>query len=489
MQTWKRILSCLAACCLTLSLLGGLTRLTQKKDSYAKHAEFFEDSAACDVFLVGSSRMMNGVFPMELWEHTGIASYNWAQAGHPPPAYYWVMRMALEYKQPRLAVIDCYGMHFDAKTTGVFALMHISMDSFPLSPLKIRAVRDLMDDPSMGEEFNEGERRSAFNLLWTFPVFHARWNQLTENDFRPQKNYTRGAIANNGLFPGEFVRDESQQGKAFETVGAEYLRRAIEECQSRGIDVLMTFIPLFADADQQAAAEYAGKIAAEYGVDYLNFFDLDVVNYRIDFADSAGHLNSAGARKITAFLGDYIREHYDLPDHRGEEAYAGWDRDHALYTEKKNEALRGSEDLYQYLMLLERDALDAAFIVNDPSFFQDPMIRELLDALGLEKLPENAGPTLLLIRNGGQAAAALSPFPVEGEVVESAAGTVVNNGDALLLDGSFSIPLPETDASLSAVILRSGTCVDRVQFRFGLDSVSGFLAMADVSHMPLSPAE
>ena len=41
MQTRKRILSCLAALCLTVLLLGGLTWLTQKKDSYAKHAEFF----------------------------------------------------------------------------------------------------------------------------------------------------------------------------------------------------------------------------------------------------------------------------------------------------------------------------------------------------------------------------------------------------------------------------------------------------------------
>ena len=302
MQTWKRILSCLAALCLTVLLLGGLTWLTQKKDSYAKHAEFFEQDADYDVFFVGSSRPMNGIFPMELWENYGIVSYNWAQAGHPPPAYYWVMRLALDYKQPKLMVIDCYGMHFDAKTTGVFGLMHISMDSFPLSLTKIRAVRDMLDDPSMTEEYNEGERRSAFNLLWTFPVFHSRWNQLTQEDYRPIRNYTRGAIANGDIFGGEFVRDDSEKGRVFDTVGVEYLRRAIEECQSRGIEVLVTFLPLFGDAEQQAAAEYAGQIAAEYGADYINFFDLDLVNYHVDFADSAGHLNTAGASRNTSAI-------------------------------------------------------------------------------------------------------------------------------------------------------------------------------------------
>ena len=412
MQTWKRILSCLIALCLTLSLLWGLTWLTQKKDSYAKHAEFFEQKADYDVFFVGSSRMMNGVFPMELWERRGIVSYNWAQAGHPTPAYYWIMRLALDYKQPKLMVIDCYGMQMDVKTTAVFGLMHISMDSFPLSLNKIRAAYDMLDDPYIDvEEYSEGERRSAFNLLWTFPVFHSRWDQLTEEDFRPQKNMTRGAIANNEMFWGEFVPDDSEKGKVTETIGMDYLRRAVEECQSRGIDVLLTYIPLFADAKQQACADYAGKIAEEYGVDYLNFFDMDVANYHVDFADSAGHLNTAGARKITDYIGAYIAERYGIPDRRGEAAYENWERDHAVYVQKKNDTLKACEDLRQYLMLLTRDSVDILLRVRDPSLYRDPTVSELLAGLGLTEMPEDA--ELLLIRNGGESAAVLKQLPAE----------------------------------------------------------------------------
>ena len=478
MQTWKRVLSCFAALCLTLGLLGGLTRLTQKKDSYAKHAEFFEQDAPYDVFFVGSSRMMNGVFPMELWEDHGIVSYNWAQAGHPPPAYYWVMRLALDYKQPKLMVIDCYGMHFDAKTTAVFGLMHISLDSFPLSLNKIRAVRDLMDDPSMTEEYNEGERRSAFNLLWTFPVFHSRWAQLTEEDFRPQKNLTRGAIANGDMYGTDFVRDDSERGRVFDTVGVQYLRRAVEECQSRGIEVLMTFIPLFADAEQQAAARCAGEIAAEYGVDYLNFFDLDVVNYHVDFADTAGHLNTAGARKITQYIGDYITERYGIPDRRGEAAYENWERDHALYTEKKNEELRAQEDLYHYLMLLTRDAADAALLVNDGSLFRDPVAAELLAGLGLKigELSDNT--KLILIKNGGESAAALTELPAVGETVSTPAGTVT--GGETLLWGGMPIAAGGTD-DLHITVLRDGIEIDSVGFDYVLDPDSGRITLQDTS--------
>ena len=469
MQTWKRILSCIAALCLTAGLLGALTWLTQKKDSYAKHAEFFEQDADYDVFFVGSSRMMNGVFPMELWNDHGIVSYNWAQAGHPPPAYYWIMRLALDYKQPKLMVIDCYGMHFDAKTTAVFGLMHISMDSFPLSLNKIRAVRDLMDDPFIGDEYNEGERRSGFNLLWTFPVFHSRWNQLTAEDFHPQKNYTRGAIANSEMYGTEFVRDESQSGRVFDTVGVEYLRRAVEECQSRGIQVLMTFIPLYADAEQQAAARYAGQIAAEYGVDYINFFDLDLVDYLVDFADSAGHLNTAGARKITKYVGDYITEHYGIPDHRGESAYANWERDYALYTEKKNEELRAQEELYHYLMLLTRDTVDAALFVDDTGLFSDPIAAELLTSLGVEREKLSDDVRLIVLRNGGERSAVLTELPRAGETTETPAGTLVG-GEPMTLDG---MPLESAEGDLGVCVLRGGDVIDKVSFGYVYDPASG----------------
>ena len=473
MQTWKRILSSFAALCLTAGLLGGLTWLTQKKDSYAKHAEFFEQDAPYDVFFVGSSRMMNGVFPMELWEDHGIVSYNWAQAGHPPPAYYWIMRLALDYKQPKLMVIDCYGMHFDAKTTAVFGLMHISMDSFPLSLTKIRAVQDLMDDPSMTEEYNEGERRSAFNLLWTFPGFHSRGAQLTEEDFRPQKNLTRGAIANGVMYGTDFVCDDSQAGRVFDTVGVEYLRRAIEECQSRGIEVLMTFIPLFADAEQQAAARYAGEIAAEYGVDYLNFFDLDVANYHTDFADSAGHLNTAGARKITEFLGDYIVDHYGIPDHRGEDAYKNWDRDYALYKEKKNGELHEQEDLYHYLMLLTRDAVDAAMYIDDSGLFEDPIVTELLQGLGVETDSCTDESKLILIRNGGERAAILTAIPGQGESIETTVGTLTG-GESLALDG---IPISRMDGDLGITVFRKGEEIDKAAFNYVFDPAGGVIKL------------
>ena len=44
------------------------------------------------------------------------------------------------------------------------------------------------------------------------------------------------------------------------------------------------------------------------------------------------HLNYYGAAKITRWLGDFLSD--ALPDHRGEAAYAAWDRDLAALPER-----------------------------------------------------------------------------------------------------------------------------------------------------------
>ena len=59
--------------------------------------------------------------------------------------------------------------------------------------------------------------------------------------------------------------------------------------------------------------------------------DMGVVDYAEDCYDDVGHLNPDGASKTTAYLGQWLRENFDLPDHRGDSAYAHWDEYLAQY--------------------------------------------------------------------------------------------------------------------------------------------------------------
>ena len=68
------------------------------------------------------------------------------------------------------------------------------------------------------------------------------------------------------------------------------------------------------------------NVAAKYGVDGVNYNDPDLrvrLAYSSDFADWQ-HLNVKGSVTFSRRLGSDLKEMYELPDRRGEEAYATW---------------------------------------------------------------------------------------------------------------------------------------------------------------------
>ena len=52
------------------------------------------------------------------------------------------------------------------------------------------------------------------------------------------------------------------------------------------------------------------------------------LDWNTDTKDGGDHMNSAGAEKVSAYLADYLKDNYELTDHRGDKDYAEWDRDY-----------------------------------------------------------------------------------------------------------------------------------------------------------------
>ena len=108
-MTLKRIASCLIVVCLTVAILAGLTGIVENKSSLQKYTQFFEQEGDFDVLFLGSSKVINGVLPMELWNDYGIVSYNLGGHANTIPTSYWVLRNALEHTTPKCVVLDCFG--------------------------------------------------------------------------------------------------------------------------------------------------------------------------------------------------------------------------------------------------------------------------------------------------------------------------------------------------------------------------------------------
>ena len=60
------------------------------------------------------------------------------------------------------------------------------------------------------------------------------------------------------------------------------------------------------------------------------------MDFSKDTYDGGLHLNLSGAEKITEYLGEFLRNEYELPDHRSEkELQEIWDQKIILYEREK----------------------------------------------------------------------------------------------------------------------------------------------------------
>ena len=350
----RQAVSALVTIALTVALFLGAQSFLADRGSYLKNADYYDSDAQYEVLFFGSSMAVMAVAPMELWHDYGITSYNLANYGQYLPVDYHVLLNALDHGTPRLAVVDTAMLESDELYYEMFTdQLHETFDIMPLTRKKADAIRELIPE----------ERQTEF--FFPFSRYHTRWSVIDESFFQPKKRgtekgaYLDGAneIAHARVEPRETpVWQETDASRTPETNGRIYLRRCIELCQERGIEVLLSAYPVFADeaAQEEAGRIHAGarEIADAYGIGFFNMQHAEnPVDFRTDLADDT-HVNSSGMRKVTRKLGAFLKEHYALTDFRDSAVSAQWDRDYAAYVQYKLGWLRAQEAPASYLMLL-----------------------------------------------------------------------------------------------------------------------------------------
>lgn len=383
---------------ISLIVLGRATDIMQRKSSDYKYIPFFEHAKDYDVLFMGTSHVINAVFPMELWNNYGITSYNFGGHSNQLATTYWVMKNSLDYAKPKVMVIDCLALESMQKTSSNFSYAHLSLDTFPISLTKIATVNDLLDDDEIDRLVDEGlttdaEKRTKLGLLWDYSVYHSRWEEyLTSDDFNPSATLEYGAESRVQISaPGQIVPNPKTTFTD-ETVGMKYLKKIIEECQQNDIEVLLTYLPFPIGSESQwISANTVQKIADEYNVNYINFQEENIVDFETDCYDSNSHLNPSGAWKVTNYLGKYLKENYNVDDHRNDTKYNYWNEDFEKYESMKNERLGGIQDLNTYLMLLEDSNYGYVMSISDSTVFQDSTTLSLLKNKGVDisKINEN----------------------------------------------------------------------------------------------------
>ena len=400
----KRILLLLRILCFGTVLLAVLylaCLVVENKSGYERYAGFFTESKAdhLDMLFFGTSHVINGINPVQIYSETGITSYNMGAYGSPMQATFWQMMLALEECNPKLVVVDSYMLEYDiryqddenANTT--LDMQHFALDVYPISPMKVRACRDLFQSKDIQREF-----------LFNFITYHDRWKELKENDFlrivnKMPCNELMGADPKYELHsdPYEFILNPEYTELPTETVGTEYFRRMILECEKRGINIMAMSLPYNAQEMGQRANGTAKSICEEYGIPYCDMLSLtDLTDVNIDLSDS-GHLNALGMNKVTRYFDKWliesgISEEFGLIDHRGDAGYEKWDEADIRYQDDVRHRAIDQNELYAQMMMLSMSDEDYIIKINGSTeSYYDRTLMELIRNLYPETNIDIAG--------------------------------------------------------------------------------------------------
>ena len=335
----KRALkACATLAALALSLRFVNAALMRYDEHEDKYLSFLKGKADYDVLFPGTSHVQDAVHPMQLWNDYGITSFNIGNGGATIPSNYWMIQLAQKYHKPKIAMFDLYWLWESYKNDKIpLARTHQMFDTFPLSLMKLQAVRDL-------HATNEGRAEAIFRLY----SYHNRWKDK-KFKFKLKDTLKRFFVkykqdVTKGL-PYSYVIGVSRKDVGAETnicyegtesTGMEYCRKIIAYCKENDIIPIFMLIP-YADARRtQTSSENTDawisalrSILEEEGVLFLDMLD-GVVDFDIDSFEGS-HLNPSGARKVTDAIGAFLSETLGCQSHKDDPAFAAWHDDYDAY--------------------------------------------------------------------------------------------------------------------------------------------------------------
>ncbi len=303
-------------------------------------AGYYEEEKDHDVVFIGDCEVYENFSPKVLWEDYGINSYIRGSAQQLIWQSYYLLEDTLRYEKPDVVIFNVLAMQYDRPQREAYNRMTLEGMKWSLS--KVRSIKASMTED---ESFSD----------YVFPIlrYHSRWSEIGAEDFAYM--FRREKVSHNGYYMRVDVKpaENVPEGKIladyrFGENAYDYLDRMTKLCAENDIQLILvkapSLYPYWYDEWEEQMEEYAEK----NGLLYINFLELTQetgLDFSQDTYDGGLHLNLSGAEKITAYLGQILREEAGLQDRRGEQALAeSWQEKIALYEDARAEQEKEKQD-------------------------------------------------------------------------------------------------------------------------------------------------
>lgn len=396
------------------------------ENSTASFKTFYGQQKDIDqVLFLGTSHSEFAVSPMEIYEDSGIVSYNISTSVQPIEASYYLLQSAFSRQSPQVVVMDVSNLFFDDEM--VEKGWRYILDSMPLSASKIRMARKYAMLKNDKEAFDLSCEKDFLNVLVPMFQYHTRWSELSQFDFEDvmqESDYIPAGYVMQSTLKGSSISVEEmndiaallrESDRAYEKSYNEkgslsydvddslytvditdqkllYLQLIQELCESKGAQLVLAKYPVVASPIEYSSAwtsersDYTKALADSLGLEFLDFvYDIDCgFDYALDFCDGGKHSNYTGAKKISLYMSEYLQKSFGLESKVYEEYEANREKYDKLAELAEFQLSIDCSDIMKYLLEHKEQYIICIAAQGDMSSSLGEEETEAFKALGLQ---------------------------------------------------------------------------------------------------------
>lgn len=302
--------------------------LTKNPTSYF----FDEQKNSIDIVYIGSSNVHNYFNPVLTYELYGYTTGLLTSGAQPFMAIKYLIKEAEKYQNPNLYVIDLYMLHEDFSMD--FSDNHVRQvaDSVAFSKNRFEMLNEMLN-------YYNVSKKDYINYYFSFLMYHNSWKNIEIGNFKNSPEWFKGYKGYKGyLFD---IGVESQEDNVWSnevmnlpSENKKVLLDLLDYIKEHNLNVLFVIPKRKYWHPWPEILNYATLMIKEYGINTINFNQVDdlKIDSSKDYVD-LGHFNVYGSTKYTLYFAKYLKENYDLPNHRGDKSYTSWEDEYERFQE------------------------------------------------------------------------------------------------------------------------------------------------------------
>lgn len=268
-----------------------------------------------DIIYMGSSHSEAGIIPTIIDGAIDVKSFNYSVTGMRIEQGVFRLRDILKTQTPKLIVLDTFSFT-PVEEENREVLTRWAFDCLPLSKNKIDAVNHVIK-----------ENREAYYV--PFLKYHTRWKEISARDLQLLGDKSLyETVGFGGATTIEKMEEKDSYFSEFtynlnsflpiNTSQKQCFEEFLEVAKNKNIKILLTTVPYKTQLgmSSQELTGINNFLEQNYvDQDMVKMLDMNRCYKKLDFgyADlfNEGHVNKAGAEKVSKFLADYIQKEYD----------------------------------------------------------------------------------------------------------------------------------------------------------------------------------